>query len=42
LLHGLNFIEYTDTQDIGELEKLVEQLLQAEPNSIVPADDFQP
>jgi len=41
-LHGLNFIEYTDTKDIGELEKLVEKLLQAEPNSIELADDFQP
>lgn len=41
-LHGLNFIEYTDTQNISELEKLVEQLMQAEPNRVQLTDDFQP
>lgn len=41
-LDELNFIEYTDTQDISELERLVEKLMKAEPNRVHLAEDFQP
>lgn len=41
-LEGLNFIEYTDKQDIEKLEQMIDRLLQAEPNGVDVAQDFQP
>ncbi|MTT31824.1 general stress protein [Terrilactibacillus sp. BCM23-1] len=41
-LEELNFIEYTDKQDIDELEQMIERLLKAEPNDIDLSDDFEP
>ena len=41
-LESLNFIEYTDKNDVGELEGLIDRLLQAEPNDVDLSKDFQP
>ncbi|MGG3573587.1 polysaccharide pyruvyl transferase family protein [Bacillus gobiensis] len=41
-LEELNFIEYTDEQDIDELERMIDRLLKAEPNDIDLRNDFKP
>lgn len=41
-LEVLNFIEYTDKQDIVELEQMIKHLLKAEPNSIDLRNAYQP
>ncbi|MFT8320608.1 MAG: polysaccharide pyruvyl transferase family protein [Bacillus sp. (in: firmicutes)] len=41
-LEELNFIEYTDEQDIDQLEQIADRLLKAKPNSIDLSKDFQP
>ena len=41
-LESLNFIEYTDKNDVEELERMIDRLLQAEPNDVDLSKDFQP
>ncbi|MCY9075188.1 general stress protein, partial [Bacillus inaquosorum] len=41
-LESLNFIEYTDKNDVEELERMIDRLLQVEPNEVDLSKDFQP
>ncbi|MDI6567201.1 general stress protein, partial [Bacillus subtilis] len=41
-LESLNFIEYTDQHHKEELERMIDRLLQAEPNDGDLSKDFQP
>ncbi|MFT8318189.1 MAG: polysaccharide pyruvyl transferase family protein [Sporolactobacillus sp.] len=41
-LQKLNYIAYTDKQDINELEQMIQGLLKAEPNQVDLRADFQP